>query len=101
MKTDAAEILALAANTFRERNAMARDNYKVVGRLLEALFPEGLKVESAHDWERLNILLSILGKLTRYTQSWKEGGHEASLLDIPTYAAILAMIDANKNEAPF
>jgi hypothetical protein len=94
----AADILEEAATTFRDRNAVYGDNFKHVGEVMMGLFPEGLKVETAHDWNRLHILLLCVVKQTRYTFNWSKGGHHDSIRDNTVYSAMLEMIDANGPE---
>jgi hypothetical protein len=91
-----ADILRSAADLFEERNEVYADNYKNVGPMMAAMFPEGLQVQSAHDWNRLHILLLKIVKLTRYAQNWETGGHEDSTRDDIVYGGMLAHIDASK-----
>ena len=91
MKTGA-DILEEAAQTFREKNAVYGDNWRLVGRVMRGLFPNGLEIQSAEDWERLHILLLLVVKMTRYTVNFKNG-HIDSIRDATVYGAMLEMID--------
>ena len=48
MKKTAADILDEMAQTFRERNAVYGDNYKMVGKMMAVLFPKGVPPEVLH-----------------------------------------------------
>jgi hypothetical protein len=86
---DAADILATASKTYRERNAVYGDNYKHFGKVMKGLFPRGLHVESIDDWNRLGVLVQVASKLSRYAQNFSAGGHVDSAHDAAVYAAIL------------
>jgi len=87
----ALENLEAALDLYRERNAVYKDNYKCMGRLLLALFPEGgvPAITSEEDANRLNIIIDCLGKLQRYAFQFAEGGHRDSARDLIVYAAML------------
>lgn len=92
MKT-ADEFLAEAAETFKARNKIYDNNYKNVGRVLAGMFPEGLVVKTADDWNRLHIFLLGVVKQTRYANNWNAGGHADSAHDNTVYSAMLESID--------
>lgn len=94
---NAGDLLAKAAETYRERHKVYGDNYKLVGAVMEGLFPDGLTIKTAHDWNRLHILLLLVIKQTRYVQNWATGGHQDSIHDAAVYSAMLEEIDALKN----
>lgn len=85
-------LLIKAAALFKERNAVYGDNYKMVGAVMAALFPNGLEVKTVDDWNRLHILLLGVVKDTRYTVNWATG-HPDSIGDRTVYSAMLDMID--------
>ncbi len=91
MKTGA-DILEEAAKTFRDRNAVYGDNWRLVGKVMNGLFPNGLEIQSVEDWERLHILLLLVVKMTRYAVNFKNG-HVDSIRDATVYGAMLEMID--------
>ena len=93
MKT-ADEFLEEGAATFKERNKVYGDNYKNVGTVMTGMFPEGVMLKSADDWNRMHILLLAIVKLTRYCNNWNDGGHQDSIHDACVYAAMLESIDA-------
>lgn len=98
-------LLIAAAELFKERNAVYGDNYKMVGQVMAALFPDGLTIKTANDWNRLHIFLLGVVKDTRYVINW-ETGHPDSVGDATVYKAMLDMIDreiaaAKLSDPPF
>jgi len=91
MKTGA-DILEEAAQTFREKNAIYGDNWRLVGKVMRGLFPNGLEIQSVEDWNRMHILLLLVVKMTRYAVNF-EAGHRDSIRDAIVYSAMLEMID--------
>lgn len=89
----AAEFLEEAAQTFRERNAVYGDNYRNVGVALAGLFPAGVTLRTADDWNRMHILMLGIVKLSRYANNWTNG-HADSIHDNTVYSAMLESIDA-------
>ena len=94
-----ADRLSAAAETFQERNAIYGDGWVRVGLLIEALFPEGVKLLTAKDHERFSQIILLAVKLTRYCNNFNAGGHRDSVHDMITYAAILESIDAGEFDA--
>ncbi len=88
----AADILAEASETYREKNKIYGDNYKRVGEVMHGLFPVGVTLNSADDWNRMHILLLMAVKMTRYTVNWA-AGHQDSIRDMTVYGGMLEMID--------
>jgi hypothetical protein len=91
MKAD--KILEAAAKTYRERNAVYGDNYLRVGRMLEALFPDGILLKTAADHNRFHLFMLNIVKLSRYAVNFNNGGHQDSIHDATVYAAMLESID--------
>lgn len=89
-------ILAEAASTFRTRGKVYKDNYKTVGAVMAALFPEGIVLRSPEDHERFHIFMLVVVKQCRYVKNWKTG-HQDSVHDQTVYSAMLEMIDATHN----
>lgn len=82
----AADILEAAGATFRERNAVYKDNAEVVGNVMKALFPEGVRITSAADHKMYHLFELVIVKLTRFTQSGLT--HTDSIHDLAVYAAM-------------
>lgn len=85
MKAD--EVLAAAAATFRERNAVYKDNHVQVGKIMAILFPEGVSLKSSEDFDEWHLFELIVVKLTRFANSGR--AHVDSIHDIVVYAAMV------------
>jgi hypothetical protein len=84
---DAADILAKAAGTFKERNAVYRDNAVNVGKVMEALFPNGVNLKNAKDHQIYHLFELIIVKLTRFANTNLH--HTDSIHDVMVYAAMI------------
>lgn len=93
MRKRASELLEESAATYRERNKFYGDNYLTFGKAMAQIFPTGLVISTENDWNRIGILVQMVAKLTRYAANFHKGGHDDSLLDLATYAAMLREID--------
>lgn len=78
---------------FEERNALYKDNYKNFGKTLLGLFPNGVTLKSAEEFNRFALFLQIMHKQSRYAQSILSGGHSDSLDDISVYSQMLREYD--------
>jgi len=87
------QLLNQSAKTYAERNAVYGDTYKMHGDVVQALFPDGIEIDNKDDHNRFAILTMIIGKLTRYSVNFYEGGHQDSIHDISVYAAMLEELD--------
>lgn len=90
--TDIPGKLREAAKVFEERNAVYQDAYLIVGKVTEALFPNGVTLVTEEDHNRWHLLELIIVKLTRYSANWKTG-HKESMDDLIVYGAMLASLD--------
>lgn len=90
-KLRAPDLLELAAGTFRERNALYGDNYRRFGAAFLALFPGGRlpPIEDVGTMDRVQLMMQILNKLTRYAENVHRGGHQDSARDMTVYSAML------------
>ncbi len=86
MKT-AADILAEMAETYRERNKVYGDNYKRVGDVMSALFPEGVMLVTPEDFNVWHLFELMVVKMTRFANSSLT--HEDSIHDLAVYAAMV------------
>jgi len=87
MKKNAADILAEMAETFRERNKVYGDNYKRVGDVMVALFPEGVELKTQEDFNTWHLFELMIVKLTRFANS--NLTHVDSIHDCAVYAAMV------------
>jgi hypothetical protein len=93
MKTP--EILRAAADTFDERQAVYQDNHERLGKVMAALFPQGVRAVTELDHERYALLMLIMVKWTRYAVQWGDG-HQDSVRDAIVYSAMLEALDADR-----
>ena len=86
---NAADILDAMAATFRERNAVYGDNFRMVGKLMAVLFPKGVPPEVLHA-DHFHLFELMLVKLSRYAISNLQ--HQDSIHDAGVYAAMCEFI---------
>lgn len=97
MKKNAADILAEMAETFRERNKVYGDNYKRVGDVMVALFPEGVELKTQEDFNTWHLFELMIVKLTRFANS--NLTHVDSIHDCAVYAAMVqSLIEKEKKQ---
>lgn len=85
-KPDAALILDEMADTFRQRNLVYGDNYKNVGNVMVALFPNGIELKTAEDFNRWHLFELAIVKATRFANSGLT--HKDSIHDMGVYCAM-------------
>ena len=88
-----ASTLESAADTFRERAVVYKDNFRKVGAVMAALFPEGMTLKTPEDYNRWHLFELAIVKLTRYTNNYSEGGHADSVTDLIVYMAMVQGLD--------
>lgn len=88
--SDPADILAEMADTYRERNKVYGDNWKTVGHVMMALFPDGVSLFDADSFQRWHLFELIIVKLTRFVNG--NMTHVDSIHDIAVYAAMLESV---------
>lgn len=86
---NAADILAGMADTYRERNAVYGDNYRMVAKLVAVLFPRGVPPELVvtDQWHLFELKLV---KLSRFAISGL--AHIDSIHDDAVYSAMIEAI---------
>lgn len=87
------EILLEAGETFKERNGVYKDNYKMVPELTKVLFPEGISKELLFD-PRWHLFELMLVKLSRAAISGLD--HKDSMRDLAVYAAMIESLTEEK-----
>jgi hypothetical protein len=90
---NAADILREGADTYLERNAVYKDNYRHIGAVMAGYFPNGITLKTPVDFIRFHLFMLMHVKLTRYTNCWGTG-HTDSLVDNSVYSAMLEQVDA-------
>lgn len=93
-KKTAADILAKMGDTYRQRNEVYGDNYLVVGKVMEILFPEGVLLKTADQFNKWHLFELMIVKLTRFTNS--ELTHVDSIEDLAVYAAMVQSLMEEK-----
>lgn len=93
---NAADILQEMADTFRERNKVYGDNYKRVGEVMKALFPNGVALKTAEDFNRWHLFELQIVKLTRFANSGLT--HRDSIHDEAVYAAMVESLISDGSE---
>jgi hypothetical protein len=87
------EYLSAASDTFCEKRKQYGNNYRVLGKVMSAMFPDGLTIKTETDWNRIHLFLLSMVKKTRYANNYEKGGHEDSIIDDIVYLAMLHEID--------
>lgn len=91
-------ILEESADVYKERSAVYKDNFRAVGRVMYALFPDGRPgLQFPEDYDRWHIFELVIVKLTRYAYNY-DTPHEDSLLDMLPYLGILGSLDEEHRE---
>jgi hypothetical protein len=85
--SNAAEVLEQMANTYRERNIVYGDNYKVVGEVMKSLFPNGMELQEVDDYNIWHLFELMIVKITRFANS--NLSHKDSIHDAAVYAAMV------------
>lgn len=91
-------ILNELGKLFADRNAVYKDNYIIVGKVMQALFPDGIELKHPDDFARWHLFELMIVKLTRYAVQYRSGGHPDSLNDMINYLAMLQVIDTTAPE---
>lgn len=91
--TSVPDRLRKAADLFEERNKAYGGNYRNMGAVMAAMYPDGLTVRSAHEWTRLMLQVHRVTKETRYACNFAAGGHADSMDDLAVYAQMAAETD--------
>ena len=86
-----------ALETFKERNKVYGDNYHQHGKVMTALFPEGVSLSTIEDYNRFGIVNMLVAKLTRYCQGWPKS-HQDSIHDMGVYAFMLESLDSEEKD---
>lgn len=92
---DAGDVLFSMGHTFKERNAVYGNNAEVTGRVMAALFPNGVVLKTPGDYEIWHLFELIIVKLTRFTNSALT--HEDSVHDMASYCAMVELLIGKHN----
>ncbi len=94
-KVTAADVLGEMAKTFRERQSVYKDNYKMVAKLMAVLFPQGVPSELVVQ-DQFHLFELVLVKLSRYAISGLT--HIDSVHDLSVYGAMCEAINLNNQK---
>lgn len=86
------------AALYEERNKVYGDNYLKFGVVMAEIFPNGITLNTAEDFNRFGIFVQKVSKLTRYASQYENGGHDDSLLDDSVYSIMLLELDDLANQ---
>ena len=84
--TDAANVLIEMSKTYKAKNSEYKDNYKVVGKIMGLLFPDGVPVELLSS-DQFHLFELKIVKLTRFARSNMK--HLDSIHDDGVYSAMI------------
>lgn len=87
LKNTPPEILERMASTYRERNKTYKDNYYRHGKVMIALFPDGVILNTERDFIMFGLLEQVVSKMTRFACS--DLKHKDSIHDTGVYAAMI------------
>lgn len=94
----ASEILRAAAALNLSKSEEYGNAPNRFGEVMSAFFPSGIHIEGIADFNRFQIFVQMVVKLTRYRENWVGGGHEDSLRDLAVYAAMLQAYDSERRQ---
>lgn len=84
---NAGDILGEAAETFKERNAMYKDNAFIHSKIMAAMFPNGVTLKTEEDYHMWHLFELLIVKLSRFSNSGLK--HQDSIRDLAVYAAMV------------
>jgi hypothetical protein len=88
------DILRKANETHLCRGKMYNNTYHEHGKIMAAIFPDGITLITEEDFKRFSLFNIIIAKLHRYSKSFSKGGHEDSIHDAGVYSFMLEEVDS-------
>lgn len=88
-----AERLNNSGNLFRQRGNVYKDNYLHLGKILNAMFPDGIILNNEIMFNRMAMLIMIITKCGRYANTLHLEGHRDSMDDIAVYSQMINHFD--------
>jgi hypothetical protein len=92
-KVSVPDRLNALAKIYRARAKVYQKDYHHLGESLLAMFPDGLHLETAEEFNRFALFVHLHGKVMRYAQNMKRSGHADSLSDAAVYAMLMQECD--------
>ena len=87
------QALADLGKLYEERNLLYKDNYLHFGNTLVGLFPHGITLKTAEEFNRFALFMQIIHKQSRYANAMLTGGHADSCDDTSVYSQLLREFD--------
>jgi hypothetical protein len=81
-------LLEQMRRTHQQRGTLYKENYIALGKIMVAMFPNGLTLNTEEDFVRFDFLNHVIGKVTRFAQA--DLRHVDSVMDASVYGAMLA-----------
>lgn len=81
------EIMDSMAETYKDRAKLYKNNYELIGRILEAAFPDGVTLKTADEHNRWHLYMMMLVKISRLACTGIS--HVDSAHDCAVYSAML------------
>lgn len=93
-KETVSESMTNAAELFFRKNKDYGDSYKRTGEIMTMIYPNGINLKTAEDFNQYNVLTIMIGKIVRYTNTKGSDviNHESvkdTLTDLGVYAFML------------
>lgn len=97
-ETQVVPLMLKAVQTYIERSKIyGAGGFEEHGKLLKALFPDGLTLETEEHFSRFVLFIMQTVKICRYAKHITTGGHKDSVHDNGVYSFILEDYDARVN----
>lgn len=90
------QVMIEAAKTFEERGRVYGESYLRYGEIMEAMFPDGITIKGADQFNRFALFFHCVNKVQRYSQNLEAGGHQDSAHDLCVYAAMLESLTCSQ-----
>lgn len=91
-------ILDEALKTFKQRQSVYKKSCDIQGEVMNALFPDGIKLSTPEEFKRYSLLNFQVSKMIRYASNFHEGGHQDSTHDLGVYAFMQESSDQHEHE---
>lgn len=82
------KVMEMMLSTFKERGKIYKQNYLLIGEVMETMFPDGVVLKTAEDHNKWHLFLMTMIKATRLANTHLQ--HEDSGLDMAVYASMFA-----------
>lgn len=87
------QILLELSEFFKTKNALYGSTYLQFGEIMTIMFPNGMVLKTAEDFNRFSLINHIMNKIMRSSALFHEGGSSDSNRDLAVYAAMLEAIE--------